>query len=54
MRRTVRPIALACSSPGSNVVTVQLKEIINRLHFLLIQTHDYHGANTAQTMVEEM
>ncbi|PNS17931.1 hypothetical protein CAC42_3890 [Sphaceloma murrayae] len=35
-------------------VDVQLKEIINRLHFLLIKTHDYHGSNTAQSMVEEI
>ncbi|GAM88838.1 hypothetical protein ANO11243_068720 [Dothideomycetidae sp. 11243] len=35
-------------------VDVQLKEIINRLHFLLIETHDYHGPNTAQTMTDEI
>ncbi|TKX27243.1 mediator of RNA polymerase II transcription subunit 10 [Elsinoe australis] len=35
-------------------VDVQLKEVINRLHFLLIQTHDYHGPNTAQSMVDEI
>ncbi|KAG8625077.1 hypothetical protein KVT40_006828 [Elsinoe batatas] len=35
-------------------VDVQLKEVINRLHFLLIQTHDYHGPNTSQSMIEEI
>lgn len=46
----------SCSLPSmfSDPSTVHIKEIINRLHFLLIQTHDYHGPATSQTMTEEM
>ncbi|KAF2156981.1 mediator of RNA polymerase II transcription subunit 10 [Myriangium duriaei CBS 260.36] len=31
-------------------VEVQLRTIIQQLHFLLVETYDYHGPNTTQAM----
>lgn len=42
------------TNPSTDDYAAHIREIINNLYVLIVQSYDYHGQNTAHGMTDEM